>query len=605
MKKFITTKKVVTLTAMVVAATMLAAVPAFAATVNQVSIEGLNSFFYGDVPPPRMFSEGLDFTDDDARAVYDAEGRRVYLDTRREAIFSVGAGFVDSDGNAVPEYFVFGPAFYFPSHGNEFFFGPGEHVPGLSELRGRGPHGGYTTTSAKCAVCHSAHSSPAYSSDAIEGDAQGSSEGNNFLNVQGQSFLTRQGATNCEFCHLTGTPIGAAGMSTNIVYHGGNIDGTSDIGTDISGHSMWATAIPMSANAAGNEVSIPGGGLSCATCHAVHGNIGAWQPSEFFRGLAAGSEFEFAGLWENNETVTDYSYKMLRANPAATFNSASTPAAIESDNDNPVFARDTDQVNQYTLNTWCASCHNAAGLDKTMESVRPAGLENEAFEPLVTAFTVTDVDNIHDEAGGFAVGYDGAADPAAEPHSTTFVGIYSGPGQCYTCHRGDLGGWRTATWDVYGIESFEPLAGVDTYPNFDNLDRFRALGYFSLQTNTSDEQNRNLACSSCHFGTADYAFWAPQSDWPHRSQDYDIALLGLMSPWANLDNRGLAAGQTPVSPAAPDRADLPELFCARCHVNVSDDATEPNTFMISRHYIDHAIENDNSGELQAPTSPGN
>ena len=607
MKKFITARKIVTLITLIAAATVLAAVPAFAATVNQVSIAGLNSSLSDEVPPPRMFTEGLDFTTDEARAVYDAQGRRVYLDTSRQAIFSVGSGFVDINGNVVPEELVFGPAFYFPSHGNEFLFGSGEYIPGLAELRGRGPHGGYTTTSAKCAVCHSAHASPSYNSDTTPGTAAGSTTANaNFMNVRGQNFLTRAGATSCEFCHLTGTPIGAAGMSTNIVYHGGNVGGTSDIGEDISGHSMWASIIPNSANAAGNPVTIPGAGLTCATCHQVHGNINAWQPTEFFRGLAAGSGYEAAGVWENNETVTEYSYKMLRANPAASFNPASVDAATESDNANPVYATDTDQVNQYTLNVWCASCHNAAGMDKVMESIRPAGLEDEAFESLVTTFTVTDVDNVHDETGGFAVGYDGAADPPAEPHSTTFVGVYSGPGQCYTCHRGDLGGWRTASWDVNGIEPFEPLVGVEDYPNYDNLGRFRALGYFSLQTNTSDEQNRNLACSSCHFGTADYAFWAPQSDWPHRSQTGDIALLGLMSPWANEDNRGLVAGQTPAVPAvAPDSADLPELFCARCHVNVSDDATSPNTFMISHHYIEHGVVNDNSGELQAPTSPGN
>ena len=63
-------------------------------------------------------------------------------------------------------------------------------------------HGGYVTTSTKCAVCHSAHRASGYNPDAAEGDASGSTSGAiNQANAQNQRFLTA-GETTCAGCHV-------------------------------------------------------------------------------------------------------------------------------------------------------------------------------------------------------------------------------------------------------------------------------------------------------------------------------------------------------------------------------------------------------------------
>lgn len=64
-------------------------------------------------------------------------------------------------------------------------------------------HGGYITTTTKCAVCHSAHRATGYNDGALEGTAAGSVSGDaNLSNVQKQAFLTA-GSTTCEGCHVS------------------------------------------------------------------------------------------------------------------------------------------------------------------------------------------------------------------------------------------------------------------------------------------------------------------------------------------------------------------------------------------------------------------
>ena len=64
-------------------------------------------------------------------------------------------------------------------------------------------HGGYITTSSKCAVCHSAHRASGVNPDAVEGTAAGSTSGAaNLANVRNQYFLTAGSAT-CEGCHVS------------------------------------------------------------------------------------------------------------------------------------------------------------------------------------------------------------------------------------------------------------------------------------------------------------------------------------------------------------------------------------------------------------------
>ncbi|MCL2525453.1 MAG: hypothetical protein FWE46_00115 [Coriobacteriia bacterium] len=678
MKKYTRITRLLGLSALVAAATVLAAVPAFAAQVNQVSIVGLDASLSGgsEVPPPRMFTEGSDLAGP-ARPVFvvvNGEEIPVYLDINRDRVYLVNGSFyrnpqgtgdavpieqmmrryhTDADGNTVFEPPV--QAQFFPSDGDQYVFPGGELPDNMPQLRGRGPHGGYTTTSAKCAVCHSAHSSPAVSDGAQEGAGAGSTgDPISAANVRGQRFLTRGGATNCEFCHLTGTPVGAAGMSTNVVYHGGdfaesNIGWNGDVlidDADFSGHRLLVPnqTIPNSVQVGGTSPVVLTDGLTCSTCHAVHGNIGTWQPPDFFVGDGSDpiddETFTSAGQFNNDETTSEFGYKLLRANPAADFNQGVPAASVvrPDASDGPyagVPAKDPNTVNQFMMNTWCATCHNADNLNVKMTSIRPSGgieLQEDGavpvWESLVTTFTAESAD-VHNADGGFAAGYGDAADPEAQPHPTAFIGNYSGPGQCYTCHRGDLGvtadspirfgpaGDPNASFDADGViipvdEAVSPdIAWNDPNLTLDPSERslapFRALGYFSLSNDTDkhgslvDQQARNLACSNCHFGTADYARWARASDWPHRSGNSDTMLLGLDLNSDQTD--ALNNGRLTADVAA-------QVFCSRCHAAVTLDDTS-NGFVISQHYINHAglvnSGNNNLGDNQspgfAPTTP--
>jgi len=61
-------------------------------------------------------------------------------------------------------------------------------------------HGGYVTTTTKCATCHSAHTAPAVWDGARVNDGSGRSQNANRVN---QFFLTA-GADGCESCHVAG-----------------------------------------------------------------------------------------------------------------------------------------------------------------------------------------------------------------------------------------------------------------------------------------------------------------------------------------------------------------------------------------------------------------
>ena len=63
-------------------------------------------------------------------------------------------------------------------------------------------HGGYVTSTTKCAVCHSAHRATGINEGAVQGSAAGSVSGTNLANVQNQAYLTI-GAGTCEGCHVS------------------------------------------------------------------------------------------------------------------------------------------------------------------------------------------------------------------------------------------------------------------------------------------------------------------------------------------------------------------------------------------------------------------
>jgi len=77
-------------------------------------------------------------------------------------------------------------------------------------------HGGYVTTTTKCATCHSAHAAPAVNPNARPGEANRGGAVNNANNAA-QSFLTA-GSDGCEVCHVAG----GAQTSTLLVEWGPN-----------------------------------------------------------------------------------------------------------------------------------------------------------------------------------------------------------------------------------------------------------------------------------------------------------------------------------------------------------------------------------------------
>jgi predicted CXXCH cytochrome family protein len=113
-----------------------------------------------------------------------------------------------------------------------------EDVSGVTD--NKGPHGGYTTTSRKCAACHSVHAAPA------------------------DGVLLLPGATITETCFTCHDGTGGRG-----VY------GT--VGSVASGHSVDTTnAVPGGDPSTGETAtytfSNPDGTMNCADCHSPHAN---------------------------------------------------------------------------------------------------------------------------------------------------------------------------------------------------------------------------------------------------------------------------------------------------------------------------------------------
>lgn len=98
----------------------------------------------------------------------------------------------------------------------------------MGGANGTSPHGGFTTTTNKCAVCHSVH------------NADGS----------GELLLRGSVANSCNYCH-----VGGLGGYSQV--YGGVV--TNYLGTDLgNAHNSWV-------------VGSTNYGVSCTDCHQVHG----------------------------------------------------------------------------------------------------------------------------------------------------------------------------------------------------------------------------------------------------------------------------------------------------------------------------------------------
>ncbi len=282
----------------------------------------------------------------------------------------------------------FGSSATYPSAGTDYTLPNHKASSNLEGLDNRGPHGGYDTTTNKCGVCHTAHSTETAQSSAAAGSVT-------------DNHLLREGVTGCEYCHLDG---GVVAPQSNVTVYTANEGNTADLGDDNSGHAITGTAVKVPASSKGDMV------LSCGSCHTVHGTIGGWKPTDFY-GRAA----------DNAASSLAIGYKLLRANPAGGLNT--TP--IKAENISSV-ATDTAAVNQFAFSAWCGTCHDKAY--RATETVQKTRSANDTFVGS-TEGTAT-----HTETA-MATGVTGDING---PHDSTMTGVGMGAAQCYTCHRGGL-----------------------------------------------------------------------------------------------------------------------------------------------------------------------
>lgn len=176
----------------------------------------------------------------------------------------------------------------------------------------------------------------------------------------------------------------------------------------------------------------------------------------------------------------------------------------------------------YALSFWCADCHN---------------LNIGGWEPLT------------DPELGFKA-------HTERTHPAPYYGAYSGPAQCYSCHRNDLS----------PIMGAAPGVGANK------------TGWGSGR-NSPAGSSRN-SCTQCHYGTADY--WAEMDtgadlglDFPHSGRVTDVKLLGSYTTSGAAPPLGAPGAATTlinktISYDAADPASVENLdaVCLRCHPGI-------------------------------------
>ncbi|HSV92359.1 MAG TPA: hypothetical protein VLH81_04755, partial [Desulfobacterales bacterium] len=404
-----------------------------------------------------------------------------------------------------------------------------------TQFAGKGPHGGYDTSTNKCKACHAVH------------------------RAEGTYYLLRADTQDdaCNYCH-----IGPSAKSADIVYtgnpagidtpNGHTIGASSRIpGSTVHMESVEIELVPGQANTrvkvrqydenrkqlfrivasrlgqpghpeigAGTGVQWSRVGptpLSCSNCHQVHNALSqVWRP-QAFDGLGA----------TDAQGFVRYGYKLLRRFPGASAQGNPAPGApiptedlakvpesrlVEGVNYSPnvsfeqaylenaeIFSQpdwvvgqgftggpggSATPVNQYALTVWCADCHNlniGGGPTRLGDS----------------------------ELGYFPVH---AERTHPVPSIAAVAGAQTGGFQCYSCHRGDLD---------YGV-----------------------------------------ACSACHYTPVRYRIAAPTADFPHADSDQSFKLLGAFS--VNMSRLAQGAFDYEFVPATIT-ADNLDAVCLRCH----------------------------------------
>ena len=418
------------------------------------------------------------------------------------------------------------------------------------------PHGGYDTGTDDCSVCHAVHRA--------EGAYQ-------LLRADSQDDA-------CDYCH-----VGGSAHSSMVVYDLNSAGTYTSNGHGIGAGSaipdsttlQWAQTVTLSASgpdgepveetiyvrsydAAKNEMYrlsryVGGSGgslgagyakvgplaLGCMNCHHPHNAAEEiWRPTAAAgegAGVtgAQGDGYKLLRLYPSGSTTgtpgPDGRYEETQAvkvpettltagfNYSANRSMAGTFTEYGKTRTLPVWVaqnigperdrehgpdRDADSVSAAALSVWCADCHNLSiGGSQELEHVE-LGFRT------------------HSEA----------------THPVPYGGAYSGPGQCYGCHRGDLPPQMGAVDPVSGRKA-------ESSPSGTHAD----------------------GCTKCHFGTADYfalrasdtAYWP--SDFPHSGRDDGFRLLGSYSVDATDRTTIVTATITPWNLDA---------VCLRCHPGI-------------------------------------
>ena len=401
------------------------------------------------------------------------------------------------------------------------------------------PHGGYDTSTNKCKVCHAVH------------------------RAEGAYYLLRADSQDdaCDYCH-----IGGSAHSSLVVYDNGKYtENGHTIGASAaipdSTVEQWTEAVTLSSvDSAMNPISEDiqvraydatkasmyrftrhhghgdwGTGrsgytkvgplaLRCMNCHQTHNATAqVWRPYEINVGTDQTSATRSTG------------YKLLKLFPSgSTTGSANangnfdpgqvvkapettlTAGVTYSDSISAEFTVTDDFGSEYAAPVWVAQHIGPVAGDES-------GSDRDANAVNTAALSVWCADCHNLNIGGSYVLADvelGFKAHTERTHPVPYVGAFSGPGQCYSCHRADL----------------PPVASGD-------------------------------ACSQCHYGTGNYAVnrfdsgaaGYVDSDFPHSGEAGGYKMLGSYS----VDVAGL--NPTVIDETVTVGPDNLDAVCQRCH----------------------------------------